>query len=298
MSESFEPAAIIPKERDVSSHASPGLRLKRAREMAKMDITSVARQLYLSEDIIHAIERDLYEKLPGLMFAKGYMRSYAKLVNISPDDVIKSFNDLGLTEEQSTHFPVPLFKAHNHTIDRYIRWVTYGLAAVLILLFLMWWQSSRKPSAGVTANPAASAAPHAQDSQHSITTSLSLPPAQTLAAGQNSENAALPNTLAPNSAEMAASTSTTNHPSINSMASASLNTSANIMTATGTKATANSIKDAATPSSAIVSNTVTTNTQSDEARDTVNANATDAVVQKPKANKQKKSPVVLNSPFE
>lgn len=92
--------AIIPKERDISANASPGMRLKRAREAARMDVQMVARQLYLAENIVQALEKDQYDKLPGMTFVKGYLRSYAKLVNVSADEVIQLFNGLGLTEDQ------------------------------------------------------------------------------------------------------------------------------------------------------------------------------------------------------
>jgi cytoskeleton protein RodZ len=354
MKETLPTENIIPKERDISPKASPGIRLKRAREMAKLSIQVVARQLYLSENVITALEKDQYEKLPGLTFAKGYLRAYAKLLNISPDDVIQAFHELGLSEEPSAQFQVPLFKTQSNSLDRYIRWMTYGLAGVLILLFLMWWQSARKPlnansdsqtvssstatsvsgtvnnpagnvtdnntgtlSSNALANVSENTSKNAAPSQQGIS-SLVLPSTHSSTTllptvKQDSKNSILPNTLSSESvsassaapASTSASTSTNN--TINAAAlpdssSAATNVKSSRMVdapVTNVAKKANSASDLSGTSNDAAALTSETHFPPDNSLvgNRTRTNATNQSATR-KTSGQKKSSVVLTSPFE
>ncbi len=62
--------------------------LSSARIGWKLSLEDVAGNLNLSVDTISALEKDEYSQLPGYTFVKGYIRSYAKLLELNPDDVI------------------------------------------------------------------------------------------------------------------------------------------------------------------------------------------------------------------
>src|SRR5687768_15472674 len=87
------------KQLDYSdSVASPGARLQLAREIAKISITDLATTIRLNPRLIVAIEQDDYTSMPGLTFVRGYLRAYANVVGVSADEIIHSFNQLGLKE--------------------------------------------------------------------------------------------------------------------------------------------------------------------------------------------------------
>lgn len=69
----------------------PGQRLRRARELRGMSQEQVATELHLSLRYIQAIESDHYVELPEPAFVKGYMRRYAQLVKLSPEDIVAKF---------------------------------------------------------------------------------------------------------------------------------------------------------------------------------------------------------------
>lgn len=71
----------------------PGQRLKKARDMRGMTVAQVARELYISERYLQAIEADNYALLPEPAFVRGYMRRYAQLVQLSPDDIVAGFDE-------------------------------------------------------------------------------------------------------------------------------------------------------------------------------------------------------------
>jgi cytoskeleton protein RodZ len=68
-----------------------GQRLQAAREEHNIQRSEVARWLKLDEKYIRAIEEDDEEHLPGPVFIAGYIRNYAKLVHLSPDQLVQEF---------------------------------------------------------------------------------------------------------------------------------------------------------------------------------------------------------------
>lgn len=60
-----------------------GEHLRHAREHKKFSQKEVARALYLQPSVIDALEREDFASLPGMVYAKGYLRSYAEFLQIS-----------------------------------------------------------------------------------------------------------------------------------------------------------------------------------------------------------------------
>ena len=71
---------------------SPGERLQRFREHKGLTTEAVGEALKIPASYVDAIECSAFDKLPGLMFARGYLRSYARLVDLDPDDIIHRFD--------------------------------------------------------------------------------------------------------------------------------------------------------------------------------------------------------------
>ncbi|MBU6952565.1 RodZ domain-containing protein [Hahella sp. HN01] len=89
----------------------PGSRLRQARESLGWSIPETAERLHVIPRYVKAIEDGEHSQLPGLVFLKGYVRAYARLVNLSEDRVIEdleqelSLEDGGFTEERSASTP-------------------------------------------------------------------------------------------------------------------------------------------------------------------------------------------------
>ncbi len=81
---------------------SPGAALAKARESAGITQREVADALHLPVTTIDAIEEGDSERLPAPVFARGYVRAYAKLLELDPDPLIAALEiDQGI-EETST----------------------------------------------------------------------------------------------------------------------------------------------------------------------------------------------------
>ncbi|MCK5893528.1 MAG: helix-turn-helix domain-containing protein [Endozoicomonadaceae bacterium] len=69
-----------------------GERLVRAREAKGMGVREVAERLKISATYVRELEAGRYESLPGITFARGYLKSYAKLLGLDESKVIELFN--------------------------------------------------------------------------------------------------------------------------------------------------------------------------------------------------------------
>lgn len=65
-----------------------GTHLKRHRERKKMSVAELARVTRIPVGSLEAIETDAFDTLPGEVFTRGFLRSYAQAVGAVPADVL------------------------------------------------------------------------------------------------------------------------------------------------------------------------------------------------------------------
>lgn len=75
-----------------------GAQLKAAREAAGLSLDQVAQQLKLAPRQVRALEEENFGVLPGRTFTRGFMRNYARLLNLDPDLLVAHLPD-------ATHAP-------------------------------------------------------------------------------------------------------------------------------------------------------------------------------------------------
>lgn len=120
---------------------SIGPKLRRAREELRLTITDIARQLRLTEERIESLENNDYQDMPGITFLKGYLRAYARLVNLPADELILDFERLNLIPETKS-FTVSSYKQPMLLSNKSLRWVIYLIGIGLLVLAATWWNSS------------------------------------------------------------------------------------------------------------------------------------------------------------
>ncbi len=75
------------------SGSTPGQRLSNERVAHRLSQKEVADKLHITIHYVNAIEHDAYEKLPGAVFAKGYIKSYAELLGLDVQDYLNCFEE-------------------------------------------------------------------------------------------------------------------------------------------------------------------------------------------------------------
>src|SRR5215831_14039372 len=72
---------------------SIGSYLRRERELRKIPLEEVADHTRVKIEYLQAIESEHFEKLPGMTFARGYLKAYADCIGLDPEEVLLRFDD-------------------------------------------------------------------------------------------------------------------------------------------------------------------------------------------------------------
>ena len=69
-----------------------GESLRAEREARGLSEKEVADKLHITVHYLRSIEENKYEKLPGEVFARGYIKSYAELLDLNPQHIIDQYD--------------------------------------------------------------------------------------------------------------------------------------------------------------------------------------------------------------
>ncbi len=121
--------------------SGPGELLKKRREAMGLTHADIAAHLNLRISIIEAIEENNYKHVPKLVFARGYLRSYAKLLGLPGNEIIEAFNKLEYPENPSELPASPLRAGQKKPIKKehsYIPWIALVILIILFALVGFW----------------------------------------------------------------------------------------------------------------------------------------------------------------
>lgn len=71
---------------------SVGTTLRNARVAADWTLAEAANKLNLTPRAVESLETEQFDRLPGMTFARGYIRSYAKILGLDADQLAKQFD--------------------------------------------------------------------------------------------------------------------------------------------------------------------------------------------------------------
>jgi cytoskeleton protein RodZ len=148
---------------ETAAHASargPGAQLAQARADLHLTHEDVAARLHLASRQILALEQDDYTSLPGATYVRGYLKSYALLLGLSPAPILEAHARLAaatVAVDYSVIAPQREITSRHHQV----RFVTYFMIAIVIGLAFAWWQGrdTRPPNPLLTAGDSEPASP-------------------------------------------------------------------------------------------------------------------------------------------
>ncbi|MCC1497302.1 RodZ domain-containing protein [Alcanivorax sp. 1008] len=126
----------------------PGERLRSGRQALGLSEADIAARMHLSVSYVRALEADDYKRLPSAAFVRGYIKNYAKLVNLPADELVSLFQQID--QESAIEEPATLppgSPAH----DRRLWWVG-GAIGFVVAIWLFWPASIDSPTS--SASPA------------------------------------------------------------------------------------------------------------------------------------------------
>jgi len=111
--------------------------LRKAREKQGMSANDVAENLLISVEIIKAIDNSQADALPALTFTQGYIRSYARLLGLSADDIITEYVLMAPDSKQvlTPHSVLPAQKSSN---DSFMKLISFSFIIVAIIVLFVW----------------------------------------------------------------------------------------------------------------------------------------------------------------
>lgn len=117
--------------------------LSAARVAKNMEPAEIAQALKLPLEKILSIEKSDIHSLPPAAFTSGYLRAYAKLVNVSENEIMASYNSLSGNSPGSTMLGAVSDLPEQATSDHLgMRIVSYSLISLIVVLFILWIQGN------------------------------------------------------------------------------------------------------------------------------------------------------------
>lgn len=149
----------IEREPDLESAEETGDRptagdiLMKERLRLGLNEKEVADQLHITMHYVRALESNSYEKLPGTVFAKGYLKSYALLLGLDVEDLLARFDEINDRQEADIREASRLVQARKMK-DRNKPLVIISLAVFVAGFLGLWLVNSFLGEDAVSTTPA------------------------------------------------------------------------------------------------------------------------------------------------
>ena len=106
-----------------------GQYLRRQRESKQMSIEEIARSTRVPMSSVERIESDQFDELPGEVFVRGFLKSYARSLGIPSDDVLARYT---ASRRVAWVTPLPITSP-----TRPARGRRFGVAIAFVLLLIL-----------------------------------------------------------------------------------------------------------------------------------------------------------------
>ncbi len=108
-----------------------GTWLRRQRELRQVSLREIADVTKISIRYLEALEEDRFDVLPAPVFAKGFLREYARYVGLDPDEVVNTYLT-AQRQAQPEEEPEP-WKARKQPSLEWTSGLLLALAVVVVL---------------------------------------------------------------------------------------------------------------------------------------------------------------------
>ena len=106
-----------------------GQYLRRHREERQMSVEEIARSTRVPMDSVTRIEADQFDELPGEVFVRGFLKSYARAVGLAPEEVLARYT---ASRRVAWVTPLPIAAPAKPARSR-----RFGVAIAFVLLLIL-----------------------------------------------------------------------------------------------------------------------------------------------------------------
>jgi cytoskeleton protein RodZ len=125
-------------EDQLNNSTDLGELLTRAREKLSLSQKDIATRLNLKEEYIVALDVNDFDKLPAPTYVRGYIRNYARAINLNADSLIYLYEGVAEAPPEILPDVKPAVQASSR--DRPVKAMTYLVTFTLVFLLIAWWQ--------------------------------------------------------------------------------------------------------------------------------------------------------------
>jgi len=122
---------------DQPQDIGPGDLLGRKREALGLGIRQVADDLHITMHYVKALESNAFDKLPGDVFVRGYIRSYANLLHLDPQIIINLYDEYTQQNRGSEEQAFQVLATRRG--DRNLPWVLVSGVAFVVIAVALWF---------------------------------------------------------------------------------------------------------------------------------------------------------------
>ncbi len=133
-----------------------GEKLRQAREERGISLSEVADQTRISPLYIESIENDDYRSLPGGIFNKGFVKSFAKYVGVDEQEALQDYASLAASPDNQMIEAARSYRPEVLTDDRSSSLPTIILAVIILglmtggILFLVKYLQNKPAESAIT----------------------------------------------------------------------------------------------------------------------------------------------------
>lgn len=124
---------------EINLIVGPGAILKEAREIRGLSEQQVADKLNFRLRLVQNIEVDIFDRSLPEAFNRGYLKSYAKLVNIPETVVLNSYDQLAEVQNQCAGMQSFSKGTEKQAEHKLLMWITYLILAIFLTATVVWW---------------------------------------------------------------------------------------------------------------------------------------------------------------
>ncbi len=106
-----------------------GQLLRQLREAKGMSVEEVSRATRVPVSSVERIEADRFDELPGEVFVRGFLKSYARAVNVTPEEILARYT---ASRRVAWVTPLPLASPAKPARGR-----RFGVAIAFVLLLIL-----------------------------------------------------------------------------------------------------------------------------------------------------------------
>jgi cytoskeletal protein RodZ len=130
------------KAKEISSLKTLGERLREIRTEAHIDLTNASRSTGIQKSYLVALEEGRYDRLPGEMYARNFIKKYAEFLELNPVSVFRMYDkERQVVQSSARPASAPLLPqrlASHHLImtPKIVRWLAIAVVIMACFVYL------------------------------------------------------------------------------------------------------------------------------------------------------------------